>query len=73
MFAFVGVVFLGYVLVIGAVALIVGWIYMLFKSKKAAKNNGTKTETVFEPGQVKSGDFSRGPGRIIDHTDEEHR
>jgi Na+-transporting methylmalonyl-CoA/oxaloacetate decarboxylase gamma subunit len=69
-FAFVGVVFLGYVLVIGAVALMARWIYMFFKSKKAARESGIKTETVFEQGHVEVGDFSRGPGRIIDHTDD---
>ncbi|MFI4955590.1 MAG: hypothetical protein ACHQAX_00065 [Gammaproteobacteria bacterium] len=68
--ALVGVVFLGYILVLGAVAFVVGWIYVLFKSKKTTIEEKVTTEEVIVSGHVEVGDFSHGPGRIIDHTEE---
>lgn len=68
--ALVGVVFLGYILVVGAVAFVIGWIYVLFKSKKSTRTEEVIIEEEIVSGRVEVGNFSKTRGRIIEHTEE---
>jgi hypothetical protein len=66
-----GVIFFWYALAVGAIVYVCRGIYKFFKNKPldAAKPDNAP----FEPGHVEQGDFRRGPGRIIEHGDDETR